>query len=227
MDALQPNISISEEDFTILNYLKQIKDYRRAEGQRYKLHYVLLFSIFALMSGARTYRSIEIYINAHLGSLIRYFNIEWKRSPDYTQIRNIFIGLDDASVEAAACAYAKYLSELKKMEYQQNLPSNGLAPNEVVDILTGEVKGLIAFDGKVLRGSINHSRSKKALQKLMAFCLNTELILGHVDLEHKKSEITAARRFFEELNLSGEVFTLDALHCQKKLWLQPKLVATI
>jgi len=149
--------------------------------------------------------------------LIRHFNIDWTRSPDYTQLRNIFIGLDAASVETAARAYASYLSKLKKRAYHQRLPSSGLIPNEVVDIQTGEIKGLIAFDGKVLRGSIDRSRSKKALQKLMAFCLNTELILGHIDLEQKRGEITAVRQLFGNLNLRGQVFTLDALHCQKKL----------
>jgi predicted transposase YbfD/YdcC len=39
-------------------------------------------------------------------------------------------------------------------------------------------------------------------------------VLGHVLIEDH--EIGAAQRLIQELGLAGCVFTLDALHCQKK-----------
>ena len=41
-------------------------------------------------------------------------------------------------------------------------------------------------------------------------------MLGHVDVAEKSNEIPAAQALIESLGLQGRVFTMDALHCQKK-----------
>ncbi len=53
----------------------------------------------------------------------------------------------------------------------------------------------------------------------MAFCSNNKLILGHHDVtKDKTNEIPVAQKLIAELGLpEGAVYTLDALHCQKKL----------
>jgi len=40
------------------SFLSEIKDNRRKEGRRYELPHILLFSIFAILSGADSYRKI-------------------------------------------------------------------------------------------------------------------------------------------------------------------------
>ncbi|NEP35082.1 hypothetical protein [Moorena sp. SIO3B2] len=45
------------------------------------------------------------------------------------------------------------------------------------------------------------------------------LVLGLKMMSNKQeSEITVVRDLIELLDLTGVVFTFDALHCQKKLW---------
>ncbi len=44
-----------------LALLASIADPRRAEGKLYQLPHVLLFSIFAIASGANSYRGIQTY----------------------------------------------------------------------------------------------------------------------------------------------------------------------
>lgn len=76
---------------------------------------------------------------------------------------------------------------------------------------------LIALDGKTWRGSFDRFQDQKALRVLSALTTDRTLILGHVLIgaADKSHELPAARQLIEELGLSGQLFTLDALHCQK------------
>jgi hypothetical protein len=67
--------------------LAAIPDPRRAEGRLYRLQHVLLFSIFAIVSGANSYRGIHTYFRAHLRALNKAFKIKWpslKRNGSHT-----------------------------------------------------------------------------------------------------------------------------------------------
>ena len=52
-----------------LDLLAEVPDPRRAEGKLYKLPYVLLFSILAIMTGSSSYRGIVTFIDAHSAKL--------------------------------------------------------------------------------------------------------------------------------------------------------------
>jgi predicted transposase YbfD/YdcC len=47
--------------------------------------------------------------------------------------------------------------------------------------------------------------------------LDEKIILAHEEIEEKTNEIPVSQKFFEELWVKWMIFTLDALHCQKKL----------
>ena len=78
----------------------------------------------------------------------------------------------------------------------------------------GNIK-TISLDGKVIRGSFDNFKDQKAIQIFSAL-LNTNIILAHEEIEAKTNEIPVAQKFFESLGVKGHIFTLDALHCQKK-----------
>jgi hypothetical protein len=59
----------------LLSLLATIPDPRRAEGKLYKLRHVLLFSIFAMISGANSYRSLCTYFRVHRQRLNEAFGI--------------------------------------------------------------------------------------------------------------------------------------------------------
>ncbi len=50
-------------------FLAAIPDHRRAQGRRYRLEHVLLFSILAILSDATSYRKIQRFIAARLPQL--------------------------------------------------------------------------------------------------------------------------------------------------------------
>ena len=102
----------------LLDLLAEVPDPRRAQGQIYKLPYVLLFSILAIVTGGNSYRSIVTFIDVHRRKLNAAFGLHWRCAPAHTAIRYILKGLDPAAIEpifrrhAAALAGIDSLLEL-------------------------------------------------------------------------------------------------------------------
>lgn len=178
----------------VITFLDDLKDHRRPQGQRYELKFILLFSIMAILSNAKSYRDIARFIKKHHARLNKDFGLAWKKAPSYTTVRNIIQGTDKQGLEACFRTYSKSLSE----------PVGK-------DRLVG-----VAVDGKVLRGSYDHFQDKKATQILSFFETQSELILAHEKIDVKTNEIPVAQALIPQLELEGIVYTLDALHCQKK-----------
>jgi hypothetical protein len=170
--------------------LLPIPDHRRAQGKRYDLPHLLLFSILAVMSGATSYRRIHQFIRTHQVRLNAAFGCTWRGTPAYTSIRYVLRGLDAEAIAPHFRAHAAELSE-------------GAA--------------VIALDGKTLRGSLDRFEDTRAAQVLSAFALGEQLVLGQIVLEDtgKDHEIQAVQCLIETLGLAGRLYTLDALHLQK------------
>ena len=175
--------------------LATIPDPRRAEGKLYQLPHVLLFSIFAIVSGANSYRGIQTYFKVHRQALNKAFKIKWKRAPAHTAIRYILQGLDATNVEKAF------------REHSANLTG---AP-------VGAETCVIAFDGKTLKGSFDNFNDAKAKQVLSAFAVDTALVLAHIEIDEKSNEIPAVQKLLAELDVAGRIVTCDAMHAQKNL----------
>lgn len=181
----------------LLEYLKEVPDYRRAQGQRYKLHEVLFVSILAILSGADSYRDIARFVKRRLKQLKEWFGITLKRAPSKSNLRKIFCGVDKRAVEKVFRDYSGYLSK--------------------IDDHNALEKSHFAIDGKALRGSFDHIKGNDMIHLLSVFCTNNQLILGHVEIPEKTNEIPTAQALISELQLpEGSVYTLDAMHCQKK-----------
>jgi hypothetical protein len=184
-----------------LALLSDVSDHRRREGKIYTLSHVLLFSILAIVTGANSYRGIHTFIETHLGRLNAAFGLSWKRAPAYTAIRYILRGLDPEVIEQVFRKHAVFL--------QPEGPETDVSDNEKAKLRT------VAIDGKVLRHSFDNFLDRKAAQILSAFSTGSALILAHVEIDDKSNEIPAAQKLIEELDLSGCIVTLDAMHCQK------------
>lgn len=152
---------------------------------------MLLFSILAVMSGATSYRRIHQFIRTHQQRLNEAFGCQWRRTPAYSSIRYTLQGLNPSEIAPHFRTHAATLAES--------------AP-------------VIALDGKTLRGSLDRFEDRKAAQVLSAFAGEGQIVLGQILIEDadKDHEIQAAQRLIETLGLSGRLYTLDALHLQKK-----------
>jgi hypothetical protein len=178
-----------------LRELEEIKDARRGQGRMYDLPHVVLCCILAVASGADSYRAIARFIKLRLEWLRMHTGLEWRRAPGHTGLRAILLGLDQSAVEQALRRQAG--AALQKEQSGQTT---------------------IAIDGKTLRGSLDRFADVAALQWVSAFATEERLVLGQVALADgdKGGEIAAAQQLIQDLGLQGKLFTLDALHCQKK-----------
>jgi predicted transposase YbfD/YdcC len=154
----------------------------------------VLFSIFALLCNAKSYRDISRFIHSQFTVLKAHFGLRWKKAPAFTTVRNIIKGVNKEELEAAFRGFTQSM-------VQYNSTDTLLA---------------VAVDGKTLRGSVDHFCEREALHKLMFFDTEQHLILGHVEVEDKTNEIPKVQALLQELQLQHALFTLDAMHCQKK-----------
>ena len=173
-----------------LSHLATIPDPRRAEGKLYQLPHVLLFSIFAIVSGADSYRGIRTFIKVHRRQLNKAFKISWKRPPAHTAIRYILQGLNPVDIEKGFREHAADLN------------------------FDAAISGarVIAFDGKVLKGSFDNFNDAKAKQVLSAFAVDTALVLAHIEIDEKSNEIPAVQKLLQDLDVAGHIVTCDAMH---------------
>jgi len=167
---------------------------RRAEGKLYRLPHVVLFAILAIVAGANSYRTIHSFIDVHLARFRDAFGVTWRKAPAYTTIRGILRQLDPASVEAAFRRHAAVLH----------------------DAMNGAGQRHVAIDGKTLRRSFDNILDRRAAHILSAFASDTALVLAHLDCDEKSNEIPAVQTLLGTLALTGSVVTVDAMHCQKK-----------
>ncbi len=180
----------------LLDVLSDVPDPRRAEGKLYTLPHVLLFAIFAIVTGCNSYRGIVTFIDVHRHRLNAAFGLTWRRAPAHTAIRYIIQGLDPSGVEAAFRRHAALLQAARATPGQ----------------------GSIAIDGKTLRGSFDNFNDRAAAQVLSAFATDTALVLAHAEIAEKSNEIPAAQALLAELGVApSTLVTLDALHCQKNI----------
>jgi hypothetical protein len=176
----------------LLDYLGEIPDHRRGQGRMYDLAGVLMVTILAVLSGSRSYRDIHTFAKTHLRRLRQLLGLSWLRVPSYNGIRIIIQGTSAEALESAFRRYsAAVAAKLPEGEY-------------------------LACDGKALRGSFDHMEDKRAAELLSVFATDSRLILAHMEIPDKTNEIPAFQQLVKELGLTGKLFTLDAMHTQKK-----------
>jgi hypothetical protein len=74
---------------SLLDILRTIPDRRRAEGKRFDLATVLLYSILGMVAGANSYRQMHEFIRIHCQRLNEAFGLALRGAPSYTGLRDI------------------------------------------------------------------------------------------------------------------------------------------
>jgi hypothetical protein len=180
---------------SLLEIFRAVEDRRRAEGKRFDLATVLLYSVIGMIAGANSYRQMHEFIRVHRVRLNEAFDLSLRYAPSYTGLRGILQGVDPEALEAAFRKHATSVG-------LSSAPGNGVA---------------IAVDGKTLRGSFDAFTDKKAAHMLSALRHADQIVLGHLMVEEKTNEIPMAPELIETLGLKDCVFTLDAEHAQKNI----------
>ena len=178
---------------SIIDYLKEVPDPRGAQGSRDDLWQILLIIIMGIMSGKHTYRGLERFVERHRRNLIKQLALRQGTAPSYSTVRRIMINVD----------YAKLNSAFNTWAQEQPIP-RGAA---------------IAGDGKSLRNTVSNADNNKQnfISMVSLFSQEQGVVVATAIMENKKeSEICVIQQLLSQLNLENHVFTMDALHCQKK-----------
>ena len=96
---------------SLLAALGEIRDPRRPQGRRYTLAHLLLFSILAVLAGATSYQSIITFMTVHRERLNTIFGARFRRAPAVNTLRNLFLALDPADLEAVFRRHARHLDQ--------------------------------------------------------------------------------------------------------------------
>jgi predicted transposase YbfD/YdcC len=88
---------------------------------------------------------------------------------------------------------------------------------EWVKLLSKRISGIIAIDGKTLRGSFNNAESRDCLHMVSAWSVENGLVLGQTRTKEKSNEITAIPLLLSMLDIEDSVVTIDAMGCQTEI----------
>jgi len=81
----------------------------------------------------------------------------------------------------------------------------------------GNIKQVVAIDGKTIRGSKDSFHNKSAIHIVSAWASQNGLVLGQRKVDGKSNEITAIPELLDMLDIKGCIITIDAMGTQKNI----------
>jgi DDE_Tnp_1-associated/ISXO2-like transposase domain len=98
----------------LLAALADVPDPPRVQGKRYPLPYLLMFTVLALLSGARSYRGVITFLEQRREHLNDHFGVNLKRVPVVNTLRTVLQSLPTEALEEAFRRSTRTVDELKK-----------------------------------------------------------------------------------------------------------------
>lgn len=179
----------------LLTEFEKLNDSRRAQGKRHPLSFALLIVLLATMSGYFGYRAIEDFLEKHNDCLIDLFAPEKDRIPSYSTVRRILMAID---FDDFTQIYKEWLSRYWSEQHEST------------------VSKWCGVDGKALRGTVENTDPNAYTHLVSIFSSFDQIVLDAGKVQDKSNEIPLVQELIKNSDLKNVVFTLDALHCQKK-----------
>lgn len=130
--------------------IKSINDFRKRQGQRYKIHNLLTLMVLAMLSGCDDFESMSLYCTKKVVFLKERGLLDGKNFPSHDLFRWIMMNLDKSAFSKILCAWLESFDK----------------PSEDESI---KEKRLIHIDGKVLRATRTSEHSRTGLLVLNAY----------------------------------------------------------
>lgn len=175
---------------SFLDHICDLEDPRIPGMVSYPLDEVLLTALVGLICRAEDFDEIEDICAELLDWMRRFLPFEHGVAPAQT-LRRTFARLDPRRLEEAFASWTASLAE--------------------------RVRGVIAVDGKTVRGSKHGPTGEGALHLVSAYAHEAGLILSQRAVDGKSNEITAIPDLLDMLALEGVVVTIDAMGAQKEI----------
>lgn len=175
---------------SLKTHFSTLSDPRAQQSIEHKLIDIIIITICAVICGANSWVDVEHYGKSKqpwLGTFLALPN----GIPSHDTFERLF-------------------AVLKPEELQQCFLNWVQAVHPIIT-------GLIAIDGKTLRGAYERGGRTSMIHMVSAWASSNRLVLGQRKVEEKSNEITAIPELLKLLDLKGAVVTIDAMGTQKQI----------
>jgi predicted transposase YbfD/YdcC len=168
--------------------VSSLEDPRRDHLKEYPLAHVLLLALSAMTSGCETWDEIARHgVTRH--GWFQSMGIFSEHPPSHDTLSRVFGLLNPRTFERCLSGW-------------------------LADVI-GPVRGVVAIDGKTVRGSVD--RNGDVIHAVSAFATDLGVSLAHVPVAEKSNEITAIPQVLDLIAITGCTVTIDAMGCQRDI----------
>jgi hypothetical protein len=175
---------------SFLSHMQIVPDHRIVGMVTYPLDEILLVTLTGILCGADDWDGIET-VGEGLIDWLRQFLPFHHGIPTAQTFRKVFRLLPPRLLGEGFASWVASLNEV--------------------------VRGVVAIDGKTLRGSKHEQDGSGALHLLSAYACEAGLVIGQQAVDGKSNEITAIPELLNRLALAGAIVTIDAMGTQKDI----------
>lgn len=158
----------------------------RAANSRHDLLELIFVALAAVLCGAEDCTDMAIFADAKLDLLREVVDLE-HGPPSHDTFSRVFRLVEPEPFEAA---FAKF-----------------------TQAFAGALSGVVAIDGKALRGAYERGRKATPLHLVNVWAAEARLVIGQ-RLAPGRNEVVGAQQALALLRLDGCIVTADALHCR-------------
>jgi predicted transposase YbfD/YdcC len=174
----------------LLDAFSDLPDPRLDRQKQHKLIDIIAITFCATLSGMDNFVDVEFYAQEKEAFLRQFLELP-NGIPSHDTFNRVWSLIDPKEFE------------LRSQRWLQSLQDVFSVPN-----------GVVAIDGKTMRGSAQPKRGIKGLHQVTAYATSLGVTLGSCAVNDKSNEITAIPELLETLYIKGCLVTIDAMGCQ-------------
>jgi predicted transposase YbfD/YdcC len=170
----------------------RLRDPRMERCKKHNLPDIIILSILAVLSGAESYDSIELYGKMNFDFLKQFLQLK-NGIPSHDTINRVFQALNPRRFEGCFISWV------------QGLKDDGI------------LERVISIDGKTVRGSKDFFHHRSPLHSVHAWSVENGICLGQMACGDKTNEITVIPQLLDLLDIKGSIITIDAMGTQRSI----------
>jgi predicted transposase YbfD/YdcC len=173
-------------------YFSKLPDPRVHRNRKHLLIDIIILSIIAVICGAESWDSIELFGKSKKDFLIKILKLP-NGIPSHDTINRVFSLINATKFENL---FIEWVNSIKD------------------ETIKSEI---ISIDGKTVRRSKDTFHQKPPIHIVSAWASNNQLVLGQTKVNEKSNEITAIPKLLELLDIEGCIISIDAMGTQKDI----------